>query len=48
MCVKLHTHMLQLDTYTGGLVLGEHSPGVIVKVVFIGEMLCLSKAVDEL
>lgn len=36
------------DTYTRRLVFGEHTPGVIVKVVFIGGMLRLSKAVDKL
>lgn len=47
MCVKLQ-HELQCDTYTGRLVLGEHTPGVIVEVVFVGGMLCLTEAVDKL
>lgn len=45
-CVCMH--VLQCDTYTRRLVLGEHTPGVIVEVVFIGGMLRLSKAVDKL
>lgn len=45
--VKLR-HVLRCDTYTRRLVLGEHTPGVIVEVVFIGGMLCLSKAIDKL
>lgn len=46
-CEVIHT-CFKLDTYTRGLVFGEHTPGVIVKIVFIGGMLCLSKAIDKL
>lgn len=45
-CVCIH--VLQCDTYTRRLVLGEHAPGVIVEIVFVGRMLRLSKAVDKL
>lgn len=35
-------------TYTGRLVLGEHSIGVVVHVVLVGLMLRLTEAVDVL
>lgn len=40
--------VLLCDTYTRWLVLGEHSPGVVVQVVFVGGMLCLTEPVDKL
>lgn len=33
--------------YARWLVLGEHSPGVIVEVVLVGRMFCLTKTVDK-
>lgn len=51
LCVRMFVKLqdvLQCDTYTRRLVLGEHTPGVIVEVVFICWMLGLSKAVDKL
>lgn len=40
--------VLQCDTYTWRLVLGEHAPCVIVQVVFEGGVLRLTKAIDKI
>lgn len=48
-CVSQVTARVSVrGTYTGRLVLGEHSIGVVVHVVFVGFMLRLTEAVDVL
>lgn len=46
-CAGQHTCTMVADAYTRRLVFGEHSPGVIVQVMFVGGMFCLTKAINK-
>lgn len=47
-CVSLKLQLMCYgDTYTRGLILSEHTPSLIVEVMFIGGMLCLTEAIDK-
>lgn len=49
MCCCSNGHVLVGvgSTYPRRLVLGEHSPGVVVEVMFVGGMFCLTESVDK-